>query len=91
LDLAQPELLHLPNGLIPLFLVHTEKGGGKRMNSRLTDDSYVRIFNAKECAIIQFALLDCYKRLKNYDDEWHKEQRKKMRNLLIQKFETLPD
>lgn len=61
------------------------------MSKKLTDDSYVRIFDAEECAIIEFALLDTYKRLKNYEDEWHQQQLKKMRRLLIQKFEILPD
>ncbi|MGA9172726.1 MAG: hypothetical protein WBZ33_01930 [Thermoactinomyces sp.] len=61
------------------------------MSKKLSDDSYVRIFDAEECEIIEFALLDCYKRLKNYEDEWHRQQLKKMRKLLIQKFEILPD
>jgi len=51
------------------------------------DDEYSRIFYAEECEVIKFALLECYKYLKIYEDEWHQRQCEKIKDLLARRFE----
>jgi hypothetical protein len=62
-----------------------------RSNRRLSGDDYVRTFDAEECAVIEFALLECYRRLKNFEDEWHLEQACRIKQLLEQRFEMRVD
>lgn len=52
------------------------------------NDMYVRTFDADECATIEFALRECYKVLKDYQDEWHLKQKQKIKKLLSEKFEV---
>lgn len=60
-------------------------------NSRKMDDMYARTFDAEELSIIEFALMECYKVLKDYNDEWHMNQAQKVKQLLLSKFEIQVD
>jgi hypothetical protein len=62
-----------------------------RSNRHLSGDDYVRTFDAEECAVIEFALMECYRRLKDYEDEWHRKQASIIKRLLEQRFEIRVD
>ncbi|MBA4494895.1 hypothetical protein ACFO25_03825 [Paenactinomyces guangxiensis] len=55
------------------------------------NDQYMKTFDAEEAAIIEFALLQSYKILKDYKDEWHQQQAEKIKQLLSRRFEASID
>ncbi|TCS95964.1 hypothetical protein [Hazenella coriacea] len=52
----------------------------------LTDDEYVKVFSAEDCATIQLALQECYRSFKDHHDEWHRTQSSKIKQLLEGQF-----
>lgn len=55
---------------------------------RMTDDEYFWTFTADEAEIIKFALHQTYNQLKDHVDEWHQQQVKRIKDLLVRRFEV---